>query len=156
MTALNGRFSFVFLRIIAFEVDRVRKFREFFKETCRYIAAGFVTAFVNLSTFYLLSEAFSVNYLISNLIAWLLTVITGYTVDKKYVFKDRKRGKNELLKFFGSRVLSLAIDQLMIWLLVDFAGISSSLAKIVDSAAVVVINYLLSRKIFKKPRKKEG
>ena len=117
--------------------------------------AGVLTSFVNLSTYFILSKVFSVNYLISNGIAWLLTVITGYTVDKKFVFKNRHRGKNELIKFFGSRVLSLLIDQLLIWILVAFAGLSSSVAKIVDSAAVVVINYILSKKIFKKPHKKE-
>lgn len=132
----------------------LRRFKEFFSETFRYILAGFLTAFVNLSSYFILSEFLSVNYLISNGIAWLLTVITGYTVDKKYVFKNRRRQKNELIKFFGSRVLSLFIDQLMIWLLVSFAGMGSALAKIVDSAVVVVINYLLSRKIFKKPHKK--
>ena len=134
----------------------MKKFKELFKETCRYILAGLLTGFVNLVTYFTLSEAFSVNYLISNGIAWLLTVITGYIVDKKYVFKNRHRSKAELLKFVGSRVITLFIDQILIWILVAFVGLNSSLAKIVDSAAVVVINYLLSRKIFKKTDKKEG
>ena len=144
-----------FLRTIVTEVVCLRKYKEFLKETFRYILAGCLTAFVNLSCYFMLSKVFSVNYLISNAIAWLLTVITGYTVDKKYVFKNRRRSKNELLKFFGSRVLSLFIDQFMIWILVAFAGLNSSAAKIVDSAVVVVVNYLLSRKIFKKTDKKE-
>ena len=134
----------------------MKKFKNLFKETCRYILAGMLTGFVNLFTYFTLSTAFSVNYLISNGIAWLLTVITGYIVDKKYVFKNRRQSKAELLKFVASRVLTLFIDQLLIWILVSMVGLGSSAAKIVDSAAVVVINYLLSRKIFKKPDKKEG
>ncbi len=133
----------------------MRKFKELFKETFRYILAGLLTSFVNLSTYYLLSVVFSVNYLISNGIAWLLTVITGYIVDKKYVFKTEHRSIRRFARFFGSRLLSLFIDQMMMWMLVAGTGMDSSVAKIVDSAVVVVVNYLLSRKIFKTSRKKE-
>jgi len=112
--------------------------------------AGTFTAFVNLSTFFILNKGLNVNYLISNAIAWLLTVISGFIVDKKYVFKNHKSQKGDFIKFAASRILSLFIDQLMIWLLVSFAGMNSASAKLIDSAAVVVINYILSRKIFKK------
>ena len=131
----------------------MRRYKEFLKETFRYILAGFCTAFVNLATFFICSKGFSINYLISNGLAWLLTVITGFIVDKKYVFKNSAEGENDFLKFAASRVLSLLIDQFMIWVLVRFAGLDSSVAKIVDSAAVVMINYFLSRKIFKKSHK---
>jgi len=133
----------------------MRSFKSFIKETGRYILAGTAAAAVNLATFFICSKALSINYLISNGLAWLLTVIVSFTLDKKYVFKTLHSGKKELFKFAASRLLSLFIDQLMIWILVAFVGFDSSLAKIVDSALVVVINYIMSRKIFKKTDKKE-
>ena len=128
----------------------MRDYKAFLKETGRYILAGFLTAFVNLATFFTLNKAFSINYLISNLTAWALTVTVGFIVDKKYVFKDKQNEKGELLKFVGSRLLSLFVDQLLIWILVSFLHFDSGFAKLLDSAAVVMINYILSRKIFKK------
>ena len=133
----------------------MRDFKKLIKETGRYIVAGTAAAAVNLATFFICSKALSINYLISNGLAWLMTVIVSFVLDKKYVFKTKHSSDSQLLKFAGARLLSLFIDQLMIWLLVSFAGFDSSLAKIVDSALVVVINYFMSRKIFKKP-KKEG
>ena len=134
----------------------MRNFKTFIKETGRYIVAGTAAAATNLAAYFICSKALSINYLISNGIAWLLTVIVSFTLDKKFVFKTCSIGKKEAFKFAASRLLSLFIDQFMIWILVAFVGFNSSLAKIVDSALVVVINYIISRKIFKKTDKKEG
>ena len=134
----------------------MKGFKFNFSESVRYVLAGAVTSAVNLGTFFILSRGFSINYLISNGIAWLLTVITGFMLDKRFVFKTRHAGKKELFQFFGSRVISLFADQLMIWALVSVVGLGSSIAKIVDSAAVVVINYILSKKIFKNSRRGGG
>lgn len=133
----------------------MRDYKKLIKETGRYILAGTAAAAVNLATFFICSKVFSINYLISNGLAWLLTVIVSFTLDKKYVFKALHSGRKEMLKFAASRLLSLFIDQFMIWILVAFAGFDSSVAKIVDSAVIVVINYIISKKIFKRNNKKE-
>ena len=77
------------------------------------------------------------------------------------VFRSKKKGAFvilEALKFFASRLFTLAVDILIMFLLVDLTGIHNFFyefgAKIISTIVVLVLNYILS-KLFVFRKKKE-
>lgn len=131
----------------------MHRIQEFFKETLRYIAVGLLSAFVNLATYFICNWGFEINYLVSNLAAWALTVLVSYIADKHFVFRSKVSGAAAVIKefvlFVNSRVISLVVDQLLMWIFVGFLEYDSSIVKLVNSVVVVLINYVISRLIFK-------
>ncbi len=98
-------------------------------------------------------------------ISWFLSVTFAFVTNRVYVFSSRADtfGKLivEALKFYASRIATLLVDLLIMFLLVDLTGIQNVLyefcAKVFSNCVVLVLNYILS-KIFvfraKKPAEK--
>jgi putative flippase GtrA len=97
----------------------------------------------------LLTELFGVNYLLSCGISFSISVIYNYVMSILWVFEVDKE-KSGVLNFMIFLVLSLGglgINQLIMWGLVDKAGIFYMFSKILATAVVMVYNFI-TRKIF--------
>lgn len=112
-----------------------------------------MTAVVNLSVYFVLNRAFSVNYFTSNLVAWVVTVTFAYAANKLLVFRTRCRSLRgllrEMLLFVNSRLFSGVVEQMMMWQMAGVCCLNSSMVKMGSSAVAVMINYLVSRTVFK-------
>ncbi len=125
------------------------------------------------------SAAFYAVRLISNVLQWVLAVLFAFFTNKKWVFEDEVSGKKNILRqlgvFAGSRVLTGVLDTVIsmggVWLL-DICGyttvtwenpiydlnISADLiAKIAAAVVVIILNYVISKLlVFKNKKKEEG
>ena len=116
-----------------------------------------------LGWIYELTKGFGVdsNTILPNLLSWIFANIFAFLTNRIIVFQSRKKGAFvilEALKFFASRLFTLAVDILIMFLLVDLTGIHNFFyefgAKIISTIVVLVLNYLLS-KLFVFRKKKE-
>ena len=116
-----------------------------------------------LGWIYELTKGFGVdsNTILPNLLSWICANIFAFLTNRIIVFQSRKKGAFvilEALKFFASRLFTLAVDILIMFLLVDLTGIHNFFyefgAKIISTIVVLVLNYLLS-KLFVFRKKKE-
>mgnify|MGYP002860757218 CR=1 FL=1 len=130
------------------------------RETVTYLIFGVLTTVVNWVVYYGLT-LLGVNYLASQVIAWVAAVIFAYLTNRRYVFQSRVTDAAGVLKefflFVGARVLSFLIETLILWLFVEKAGFSELIVKIPASVLTVILNYLFSKLfIFKKKETAEG
>lgn len=90
-----------------------------------------------------------------SIISWVVGVVFGYFMNRKYVFKSKESNiKKEFLQFSGGRVSTWALDAVMMVLMVNILSINESFSKIFVSVLVMIGNYLISKLfVFKK---KEG
>lgn len=90
-----------------------------------------------------------------SIISWVVGVVFGYFMNRKYVFKSKEPNiKKEFLQFSGGRVSTWALDAVMMVLMVNILSINESFSKIFVSVLVMIGNYLISKLfVFKK---KEG
>lgn len=90
-----------------------------------------------------------------SIISWVVGVVFGYFMNRKYVFKSKEPNiKKEFLQFSGGRVSTWALDAVMMVLMVNILAINESVSKIFVSVLVMIGNYLISKLfVFKK---KEG
>ena len=147
-------------------IKRIKAFVKEHKEGVLYLVFGALTTLVSILSFALFNALLGdERYLISNLISWIIAVVFAFFTNKHLVFASRSNDKKTLLseggKFLGARVLSLGLEELILWIMLDLFGMESLLllgivtgeiiAKTVATVVVVVVNYFLSKFIiFKK------
>lgn len=125
------------------------------KETILYIIFGVLTTIVNLISYYLFSNIISINYLISNTISWIISVLFAYITNKFYVFNSKDTSKDiiikEFIKFVNCRLTSGIIEMILLFLLVDMLAVNDIISKLVIGVIVVILNFIFSKLfVFKK------
>lgn len=119
-------------------------------EAFTYLAAGGLTTLINIIVYYILCNYFLIENLISNIFAWTAAVLFAFAANDLVVFsrREKKNGwRIRFLRFIGARLVSLAIDEAGMLLLVELLHINNMFSKIIINIMVVIINYFLSKKI---------
>lgn len=145
-----------------------------YREIISYIFFGVLTTIVSFATYYLfrfvfpdensvpgfLRWTFNLTAVFSTesatvlpvLLSWVCAVVFAYITNRIWVFESKAKGfgiLSEFLKFCGARVLTLFVDLLIMFLMVDLTGISGALweffAKVISNVFVLVLNYILSK-----------
>ena len=116
-----------------------------------YFIVGCLSTFVNLLS-YAFYRLFISSYLINIVLSWLTSLVFAFFMNRKYVFKSKNNKiKQEFLSFTISRLLTLGMEILFMYLLVDLIQINDLIAKVIVQFLVFLANYLFGKFIvFKK------
>ena len=127
------------------------------EEIWNYLIVGGLTTIVSLGTYYLsvllfLNPSKPLQLQSANIISWICAVIFAYITNRKFVFKSKEKNiKKEASSFIGSRVITLLIDMLTMFLLVSIMSFNDKIAKLLAQIIVVIVNYIISKLfVFKK------
>lgn len=119
------------------------------RELVSYVFWGVMTTVVNYAVYFLLTEGFQVYYLTGNIIAWAVSVLFAYFVNKLYVFQSRdwawRVALRELWQMVASRLFSLGLEMGILWLFVDALLCPHGVVKLIANVVVVIVNYVLSK-----------
>ena len=118
---------------------------------------GVMTTVVNYAAYFVCTLWLHINYLISNVIAWVVAVIFAFVVNKVFVFRSldwsSKVVFREAWQFTAARVFSGVLETGGLKVFVDWLHFNDAIVKIVAGFVVVVTNYALSKLvIFRKRR----
>ena len=118
-----------------------------YQEYISYLVFGVLTTLVNLVIFYVLERL--MNYLVANVIAWIGAVIFAYVVNKLFVFESDRRDPKGLLfeisTFFAARLISLGLEEGILFVFVTQMGFSARIVKLIAQILVVIFNYVASK-----------
>lgn len=118
----------------------------FEKELGMYVIFGVLTTLVNVVVYYLFSNVFGINYLISNVLAWILSVLFAYITNRIWVFESESENiLKEIFLFFSGRLFSGVVDTGLMYLFIDILSVGDFISKIVIQIIVVVLNYVISK-----------
>lgn len=125
------------------------------RELLSYVFWGVATTVVNYVTYFLLTERLQVYYLTSNIIAWVVSVLFAYFVNKLFVFQSTtwawRVALRELWQMTASRLFTLGLETAILWIFVDMLYYDDTIIKLAANVVVAVTNYVLSKFIiFKK------
>jgi putative flippase GtrA len=119
-----------------------------YKEIIFYIGFGVLTTAVNWVIFQICIELFSINWSIANVIAWIGAVIFAYVTNRKIVFESSSPHiVKEFILFVQFRLVSLIIEMLIMFVLIEMISVAPFASKIVTSIVVVVANYIFSKAV---------
>lgn len=123
-----------------------------YKEILLYGIFGVLTTIVNIVVYYVCTHLFAIDYLISTIIAWFISVLFAYITNRLYVFESKSSDViKEMLSFFSFRVLSGTLDIGIMYLFVDIFKWNDLIVKILSNIVVIILNYIFSKLfIFKK------
>lgn len=130
--------------------------RQKVKELFLYGVGGVVTTAVNYLVYFGL-EHVGLSYLAANTAAWAAAVAVSYCINRNIVFGSAGEWLSEFISFAGLRLLTLAAENVLLYLLIGQLGLLSSVSKIAVSVVTVLGNYVICKKhIFRKRTAKEG
>jgi len=119
-----------------------------YKEVLVYIIFGVLTTAVNWIVFQLCIEIFLINWSIANVIAWVFAVIFAYVTNRIIVFHSTSPHIiKELLLFVQFRLVSLILEMLIMFILIEMISFEPFASKIVTSVVVVIANYIFSKAV---------
>jgi len=126
------------------------------RETITYIIAGVLTTIVNFISYESLYQL-GIPNLTANALAWVIAVIFAYIVNKINVFQSKsdtvKAETMKITKFFGARLITLAIEQVGMYLFTERMDFNRLIVKAFIAVIVIILNYFFS-KLFIFNRKK--
>ena len=127
----------------------IRNIMKKYKEQILYLFWGVATTLVNYCAYFLLTKAFHVHYVVSNVLAWLVAVLFAFWSNKSFVFESKSWAPRvvfpELCKFTGARVFSGVLETGLLWLCVDILHFPDSMIKLLAGIVVIILNYVFSK-----------
>ena len=135
------------------------------KEIINYLFFGVLATVVSLGVKYLLLFTIldaenALELQLSVIISWVAACTFAYITNRLWVFESKsKEILKEITKFFTSRLVTLGLEMLIMFVFVTALGLNSNIWVIVWTlvAQIVVIvgNYILSKLLVFKNKKKE-
>ncbi|MBR1396608.1 MAG: GtrA family protein, partial [Selenomonadaceae bacterium] len=113
------------------------------EELFKFLIAGGSCFIIELIILYSLTEFIGFNYLTSSAIAFTVAVVINYIMCVRWVFDtNKKQTLTTKLIFITTSVAGLGINQLCMWLFVEFLDVYYMLAKIFATAIVTIWNFI--------------
>ena len=94
----------MFLKLYRFCLSQYHRYRDIIS----YLFWGVMTTVVNYAAYFVCTLWLHINYLISNVIAWVVAVIFAFVVNKVFVFRSLDWSSRGLAVHGGAGVLGCA------------------------------------------------
>ena len=122
-----------------------------YKEIINYLIFGILTTIVSLLTYYLLVYTILnpnnlIELQIANIISWITCVTFAYITNRIYVFNSKNKNIiREIIKFYSSRLTTLFLDMLFMYIFVTRLEFNDKLIKLIVQIIIIILNYILSK-----------
>lgn len=120
-----------------------------YKEQLLYLVFGVLAMAVSVGSFALAERVLGLPTLAANVVSWILAVAFAYWTNRTWVFESKAEGARSILKeaasFAAGRLLTLGVEELMLFVGVTLLVIDSMLVKLCAQVVVVILNYLISK-----------
>lgn len=131
-------------------METLRKTTDFFldKLFLLYIVFAGIATIVDFAVLTLLVEAFGVHYLSSAAVSYLCGMITNFSLNKVFNFKNKSKqviGQFGLFVFVA--LVGLVLNQLILYLLVESLNAHYLAAKVVSVAIVMFWSFIGHKKL---------
>lgn len=123
-----------------------------YEEIINYLIFGVLTTLISILSYAFFTRLINFDYVISNILSWILSVTFAFFTNQKYVFKTSSSNKiKDMFKFYLSRLTSLGIELITMYILVTLLSLNDMISKIIVQFVAIVLNYFLSKLfVFKK------
>lgn len=121
-----------------------------YKDFIIYFIVGCIATLINVFSYYFYRMIINIYY-INVILSWITSLLFAFYLNRKYVFKSKNKVIKELISFSFSRLLTLFLELIFMYILVDLFKINDMFAKLINLIIVFISNYLLSKfLVFKK------
>lgn len=119
------------------------------KEILLYLFFGGLTFLVSIASYGYCNLVLGINELVANVISWILAVSFAFLTNRIWVFQAPTHSAAEfvaqLVTFFGGRVVTLVVEEVLLLVFITWLHFPSMLIKILAQVIVIVLNYVISK-----------
>lgn len=119
------------------------------REGLLYLFFGGLTFFVSIVTYGFFNIVCGLNELLANILSWFIAVYFAYITNRNYVFRVKynnlKRDFEQMKDFLGARILTLLLEEGILFVFITKLSFESMLVKIFAQFMVIITNYILSK-----------
>lgn len=132
-------------------MQQIKDFYIKHKEGINYLIVGGLTTLLTLFVYFILTITFlnpkkGIELQIANILSWIVGFLFAYYTNRKYVFESKnKEVFNEFTKFLASRISTLILDMLIMFIFVTLFKFNNQVMKLISQICVIVSNYILSK-----------
>lgn len=129
------------------------------KEMLLYLFFGGLTFLISVASFAAFNLSMKINELIANVLSWIIAVLFAFFTNRIWVFSSPTNTiavfLKQMLYFFSGRVVTLILEEVILYIFITKFRFSSIFIKIIAQVAVIVANYVISKLfVFKEVDKK--
>lgn len=140
----------IFDRIMEWKILSIfNPFYKKYKEVLLYLFFGGLTTFISIGSYAFFDISMHMDPMIANIFSWILAVLFAYVTNRIWVFDSNAEGMKgiiqEMVSFFGGRVATLLMEEVILYVGINLLGMNSIGVKVVAQILVLVGNYLISK-----------
>lgn len=114
------------------------------KKILSFGVVGIIATIIDFLTLFVLKTGLGVNVYLATLLAFTISLLFNYFASMKYVFKA-KEGLSifkQTIIFLVTAILGMCINQVMMYLCIEFLNIFYMLAKVMATCVVMIFNFV--------------
>lgn len=108
-----------------------------------------VAVLLNIGLFTYFHQSLKIHELVANLIAWIITVLAVFILERVAGSMEQIERIREyidtFLVFVGERVLTLAVEEMLLYIMITRIEIAGVPVKIITQGIVIVFNYIIAK-----------
>ena len=132
-----------------FHINLSKKHENLLIQIFKFAIVGGIATVIDFVFLYIFREFCHFPILVSNTLSFCISVIYNYIASVKWVFdvNKEKDAKKQFIIFIVFSVIGVLLNDLIMWISVDFLSIYYLLAKIIATSIVMIFNFV-TRKMF--------
>ncbi|MCQ2529508.1 MAG: GtrA family protein [Saccharofermentans sp.] len=141
-------------------VEFIKKMYLKYKELINYAVFGVLTTVVNYIAFWFFSSVVvlsSTSTVPANIVAWIVSCTFAFITNRLWVFDSQEKSKKgiirEAVSFYISRLATLGVETLIMFVFADVLGFNKYIVKLVANVIVIILNYILSKLVVFRKKK---
>lgn len=128
-------------------VNVIRNIYLKYREFLLYGIIGGLSAGTDFGLFTLLTTQTALKYLWCNVIGVIAGITLSFLLNSFINFKKTDRFLQRFIMFYGVGLTGLLLSSIILYILVDFAGIYEIVSKLIASVVVVLFQYILNSRV---------
>ena len=131
-----------------------------YENIINYLIVGGLTTVISTTIYFVSVNTFlnpndGIQLQIANILSWIGGVLFAYSTNRKFVFKSEEQNKlKEGCKFLLSRVITLLLDMLVMYIGVTALNVNDKIVKIISQIIITISNYIFSKMLVFKNNKR--
>jgi len=115
------------------------------KQFIKFGIVGLSNTLISLLVYYALIYI-GINYIISNTVGFVISVLNAYYWNNRYVFKKSNKGNlKPMIKTFVSYGMTFVLSTVLLVVMVDYVSISKVIAPVLNLIITIPLNFLLNK-----------
>ena len=114
----------------------------------KYVLSAILVSGLNVGTYYFFYRFILSNIVVSNVIAYAISITVQFIINKRIVFKDRKKSSiKQIGLFLFVKLIAFVLDTIVLFICTKILLLGQLISKVISNCSTTISNYSLNNKM---------